>query len=63
MATLDTLYRMEERIGDKLAAMEMQNHAGLTGSGLEIWQQAYNALEAAFARNQAMIEHLERKTA
>lgn len=52
--TLEQLYRQEERIGDKLSNMEMQNNQGRE------WQEKYAALEAQFAANQRLIAIAEK---
>lgn len=52
--TLEQLYRQEERIGDKLSRMEMQNEQG------KEWREKYAALEAQFSENQRAIARAEK---
>lgn len=52
--TLEQLYRQEERIGDKLSRLEMQNNQSAE------WREKYAALEAQFAENQRAIARAEK---
>lgn len=53
--TLEQLYRQEERLGDKLSNMELQNDQGAE------WMEKYSALEAQFAANQEAIKQAEKE--
>ena len=57
---LSRLYSMEDRLGDKLANMEMRNHDGLTGSEYAAWLAEYEALENRIILVQAEIDALQK---
>ena len=57
---LSRLYSMEDRLGDKLANMEMRNHDGLTGLEYAAWLADYQALESRIVAVQAEIDALQK---
>lgn len=56
---LETLYRIADRLGDRLAAMEMHNHDGLTELQQRDWKSRYGELEAYLANIENVIAHKE----
>lgn len=57
---LESLYRAEERIGQKLVNMELRNDEAMTSDDFPAWKAAYNALEATMERIQAEIDALQK---
>ena len=63
MQSLESLYRQEERLGDKLANMELHNSDELTPYQLTVWKKKYAELELRFADNQRALKEAERAEA
>lgn len=58
--SLDALYRLQDKIGDKLSDLELINNEALTGDKFDKWQNEYKRLEKRFNEIENIINKKEK---